>query len=170
MTPTPAPCSSATHTPATAEMTTPPATLADLLGSLELKDPADVLGCIREQLPKLLPAGSQDLETAAALVAMAAQCFYMLEYKPTLLPLLNYDGCEANWRAEAYNVDEEEDDISSDSRRWDDIEKEIEKTSALVYGLARWLNEHQGRNETQHRECEKLDREIEKLHRERQVA
>ena len=155
MTPTPAPCSSATHTPATAEMTTPPATLADLLGSLELKDPADVLGCIREQLPKLLPAGSQDLETAAALVAMAAQCFYMLEYKPTLLPLLNY-GCEANWRAEAYNVDEEEDDISSDSRRWDDIEKEIEKTSALVYGLARWLDEHQERNE--------------KLHRERQVA
>lgn len=162
MTPTPAPCSSATHTPATAEMTTPPATLADLLGSLELKDPADVLGCIREQLPKLLPAGSQDLETAAALVAMAAQCFYMLEYKPTLLPLLNY-GCEANWRAEAYNVDEEEDDISSDSRRWDDIEKEIEKTSALVYGLARWLDEHQGRNEKMHRESEKL-------HRERQVA
>jgi hypothetical protein len=162
MTPTPAPCSSATHTPATAEMTTPPATLADLLGSLELKDPADVLGCIREQLPKLLPAGSQDLETAAALVAMAAQCFYMLEYKPTLLPLLNY-GCEANWRAEAYNVDEEEDDISSDSRRWNDIEKEIEKTSALVYGLARWLDEHQGRNEKMHRESEKL-------HRERQVA
>ena len=162
MTPTPAPCSSATHTPATAEMTTPPATLADLLGSLELKDPADVLGCIREQLPKLLPAGSQDLETAAALVAMAAQCFYMLEYKPTLLPLLSY-GCEANWRAEAYNVDEEEDDISSDSRRWNDIEKEIEKTSALVYGLARWLDEHQGRNEKMHRESEKL-------HRERQVA
>ena len=163
MTPTPAPCSSATHTPATAEMTTPPATLADLLGSLELKDPADVLGCIREQLPKLLPAGSQDLETAAALVAMAAQCFYMLEYKPTLLPLLSY-GCEANWRAEAYNVDEEEEDnISYDSRRWDDIEKEIEKTSALVYGLARWLDEHQGRNEKMHRESEKL-------HRERQVA
>ena len=162
MTPTPAPCSSATHTPATAEMTTPPATLADLLGSLELKDPADVLGCIRVQLPKLLPAGSQDLETAAALVAMAAQCFYMLEYKPTLLPLLSY-GCEANWRAEAYNVDEEEDDISSDSRRWNDIEKEIEKTSALVYGLARWLDEHQGRNEKMHRESEKL-------HRERQVA
>ena len=93
---------------------------------------------------------------------MAAQCFYMLEYKPTLLPLLNYC-CEANWRAEAYNVDEEEDDISSDSRRWDDIEKEIEKTSALVYGLARWLAEHQGRNEKMHRESEKL-------HRERQVA
>jgi hypothetical protein len=161
MTLTPAPCSSATHTPATAEMTTPPATLADLLGSLELKKPADVFGYIREELSELLPAWAPDLDTAAALVAMAAQCFYMLEYKPKLFPLMS-EPCECNWREQAEYVEEEyveeecSDSISSNYRMWNDVEKEIEKTSALVYGLARWLDEHQERNE--------------KLHRERQVA